>query len=93
MTLFLEADPPFDLIISDVIMPKMSGPGMVKRLRAEGREPLVLFISGYADDALAGLQEMGDDVAFMEKPFSPKDLRRKVRTRLDTRPRKHGLSG
>ena len=64
-------------------MPRMGGPDMVSRLAEAGHRPPVLFISGYTDDSLSTLHEMGEGVDFLEKPFSPADLAMRVRRALD----------
>jgi CheY-like chemotaxis protein len=74
---------PIHLLVTDVIMPEMSGRQLADRLR-EGRPELkVLFVSGYTDDAIVrhGILEPG--IAFLQKPFTPESLARKVRAVLD----------
>ena len=75
--------PRFDLIISDVIMPRMGGKELVERIRLKHPDIKVLFISGYTDDALGDLSALGPGVAFLGKPFSPKKLAQCVRELLD----------
>ncbi|MFI5120020.1 MAG: PAS domain S-box protein [Thermoanaerobaculia bacterium] len=72
-----------DLILTDVVMPEMSGPEVERRLAEAGRTARVLFMSGYADDTILqhGVLETG--VAFLQKPFTPAALARKVREVLD----------
>ena len=71
-----------DAILSDVIMPKMSGPVMVERFLAEHPAAVVVFMSGYADDALrAEAKALG--YAFLRKPFAPVVLARAIRDALD----------
>ena len=71
------------LVITDVVMPQMSGKVMAEWLKATYPELKVLFTSGYTDDAIAqhGVLEAG--VAFLSKPYSPATLARKVRAMLD----------
>ena len=76
---------PVDLLLTDVIMPGMNG-RLVSELAASIQPGLkVLFMSGYTDDAILkhGVLEAG--VAFLEKPFMPSTLRRKVRETLGAR--------
>ena len=77
-------DGPIHLLITDVIMPEMSGRQLAERLRERRPEFKVLFVSGYADDAIVrhGILEPG--IAFLQKPFSPESLARKVREVLDS---------
>jgi len=72
-----------DLLVSDVIMPNMGGPELVKHLVQTRPAIKVLLISGYTDNAVlhGGLVE--SDVQFLQKPFSPSELEQKVRMILD----------
>lgn len=72
-----------DLLLSDVVMPGMSGPELAKRLMARRPALKVLCMSGYTDDAVIrhGAAEAG--IAFIQKPFTPVTLARKVREALD----------
>jgi two-component system cell cycle sensor histidine kinase/response regulator CckA len=78
-----DQSPRFDLIISDMIMPRMGGKELVENIRLKFPEMKVLFISGYTDDALLDRGALGPGIAFQEKPFSPKQLAQRVRTVLD----------
>jgi PAS domain S-box-containing protein len=79
----IEERSPFDLIVTDVIMPQMSGKDLYNRLRERSYDAKVLFISGYTDDALAHHGVLDEGLWFLEKPFSPAKLTRKVREVLD----------
>ena len=74
-----------DLVVTDVVMPRMSGPELATRLRA--REPGVrlLYVSGYTADQIRSQTDLGED-ALLAKPFTSDGLLRKVREVLD-RPR------
>jgi CheY-like chemotaxis protein len=72
---------PVDLVLTDVIMPQMSGPALVAQLRARHPGLRVLYVSGYTADALREQAESG--TAFLAKPFAPEALLRKVREVLD----------
>lgn len=78
-----EYDGPIQLVLTDVLMPGIHGPELVKRL--EERRPAIraLYMSGHADDALLhhGILEGG--LSFLEKPFTRKELTKKVREVLD----------
>jgi PAS domain S-box-containing protein len=74
---------PIQLMITDVVMPQMSGRELSERVELIRREMKVLFMSGYTDDAVVrhGITSAGRP--FIQKPFSPADLARKVRDVLD----------
>lgn len=71
-----------DLILSDVVMPGMSGRLMAERLAIWHPEARVLFMSGYIDDPLARQKTAANDVGFLQKPFTPSELIDRVRAVL-----------
>jgi PAS domain S-box-containing protein len=75
-----------DLLISDVIMPRMLGKEVVERLRAIRPDLRVLFMSGYAHPILASQGTLDPGVTLIEKPFSETTLLEKVREVLDADP-------
>ena len=72
-----------DLIISDLVMPMMSGPQLIERMRELGEPARVLFISGYAGDAILRRDGFPPGTEFIQKPFPLDALPRKVREILD----------
>ena len=74
---------PIDLIVSDVVMPALSGPEMTERLRQLGVETPVLFMSGYVDPTVPGSAQVGPGHNYIQKPFAPEALARRVREVLD----------
>jgi two-component system, cell cycle sensor histidine kinase and response regulator CckA len=69
----------FELILSDVVMPEMDGPTMLKELRKRGIQTKIIFMSGYAEEAFERNLEGPADFAFLQKPFSLKQLVEKVK--------------
>jgi two-component system, cell cycle sensor histidine kinase and response regulator CckA len=79
----IEADADgFELILSDVVMPEMDGPTMLKELRARGIKTKIIFMSGYAEEAFEKNLEGPADFAFLQKPFSLKQLVEKVKQEM-----------
>jgi PAS domain S-box-containing protein len=71
-----------DLLVSDVIMPGVSGIELSRRLLATYPRLAVLLVSGFAGTELSDLAELGDDVAFLQKPFDAVSLASAVRVAL-----------
>ena len=71
-----------DLLISDVVMPGMDGPTMVREARKSRPDVPVLFMSGYAEEQLRNSIDI-DNVAFLAKPFSVQALAEAARRALD----------
>lgn len=74
-------EPP-QILISDVVMPKMDGPTLVREAKILFPELKVLFISGYAEDAFRERVSMDEEIQFLAKPFSLKVLARRIRAIL-----------
>ena len=74
-----------ELLITDVVMPGMSGPEVAQAVTSRRPGTDVLYMSGYTDSAIGHHGVLEPDVAFLQKPFSADDLTRKVRSLLDER--------
>jgi CheY-like chemotaxis protein len=71
------------LMVTDVIMPGMSGRELADKLQATRPAMKVLFVSGYTDNIIAERGMLAPGTAFLQKPFSPRHLAGKVREVLD----------
>jgi DNA-binding NtrC family response regulator len=82
-----------ELVITDVVMPNFSGPELWQLLRRLRPEIKVLFMSGYTDEVMLNHGIADGNVPFIQKPFSPEDLGRKVRELLGDPPAAYGAAG
>jgi PAS domain S-box-containing protein len=80
------AGEPFDLLLTDVVMPEMSGPELAVKLRAKHPGLPVLYMSGYTDDVLSAHELAQAATAFLRKPFGNAELITAARTLLDGQP-------
>ena len=84
----MEEDPrAIDLLVTDVVLPGISGVELAKRLTADNAGMRVLFVSGYTADAMVHHGGHSADFAFLSKPFSLSTLAKKIRSVLDTKPK------
>jgi two-component system cell cycle sensor histidine kinase/response regulator CckA len=72
-----------DLLMTDVIMPQMSGPELAQVVSTLRPGMKVLYMSGYTDDKLRDVPHAGAEVAWIQKPFQLQDLAQKLREVLD----------
>jgi two-component system cell cycle sensor histidine kinase/response regulator CckA len=71
-----------DLVVSDVVMPEMDGPTLMKHLRSERPDLKIIFISGYAEDTFRRNLTEKEDFMFLQKPFDLKELAAAVKAAL-----------
>jgi len=75
---------PIHLLLTDVVMPSMSGSHLASRIQALRSDVKVLFMSGYADETVFQHGDLEQGRLFLQKPFTPAALARKLREVLRT---------
>jgi YesN/AraC family two-component response regulator len=76
---------PIDLLVTDVVMPEMSGSALAERAAQLRKGLCVLYMSGYTDHAIERHGVLAPGTHFIAKPFTAGDLARRVRDTLDSR--------
>jgi PAS domain S-box-containing protein len=76
---------PIHVLVTDIVMPEMSGPDLAEAIRARHPAIRTLFMSGYANDSVFNHHVLEAGAPFLEKPFRPADLTRKVRQVLEAK--------
>ncbi len=87
------AKAPIHLLITDVVMPNMDGPTLVRAVKRLKPEMAVIFMSGYAEEAFRRNDEKAEDLHFLPKPFGLKQLAAKVKEVLSGAPAPKRASG
>jgi two-component system cell cycle sensor histidine kinase/response regulator CckA len=75
---------PIDLVLTDIIMPNMSGRELAERLRLLQPDVKVMYMSGYESSILASGNKFGADAIFLQKPFRPAELSQAVQKILQS---------
>ena len=69
-----ETNGAIDLVVSDVVMPEMDGPTLLKEMRKRNPDLKIIFVSGYAEDAFEKSLPENQQFAFLPKPFTLRQL-------------------
>ncbi len=81
------ATAPIHLLITDVVMPNMDGPTLVRNARKLSPQTRVIYMSGYAEETFRRNDERAEELHFLPKPFGLKQLAAKVKDVLSSAPR------
>ncbi len=82
---FTRSEPQVDLVLTDVVLPGMGGPELVRIIKRVRPQAAVLYMSGYTRDSIIHGGRANGDIELLEKPFTPDSLARRVREVLDKR--------
>ncbi len=72
-----------DVLVSDVVMPGMDGPAMIRQVRETHPDMKVVFISGYTEDSFRKRLDVSEDIHFLPKPFTLQQLATKVKEMME----------
>jgi two-component system cell cycle sensor histidine kinase/response regulator CckA len=80
--LALAAEHDFDLLLTDVVMPEISGLELAGRIRQLRPAASVMFMSGYSPDLFGGKRDMAEGITLLQKPFTEQALLEGIRTAM-----------
>ena len=83
LALFRAPEQTVDLVISDMVMPNMTGREFVEKLHEVKKDMRVLFVSGYAPEEAVGGEALGPGISFLMKPYTREPLAKKIREMLE----------
>ena len=83
LSICTELPKPVDMVITDVVMPRMGGVELVRKLKVDWPQVKVLYMSGYTDNPLVDDRDSKAGIQYLQKPFNLSTLARKVREILD----------
>jgi two-component system cell cycle sensor histidine kinase/response regulator CckA len=79
----MSRESPIDLLLTDIVMPGMSGKALSRKVIAEYPQVRILFMSGYSDEVAMEQGVSSPGISYLPKPFSPEVLLQKIRSVLD----------
>jgi two-component system cell cycle sensor histidine kinase/response regulator CckA len=82
LEMMAKLDDKVDIVVSDVVMPEMDGPTLLKELRKKNPDLKIIFVSGYPHEAFETSLDKKEQFAFLPKPFSLPQLAAKVKEQL-----------
>ena len=82
----LDTSPAIDLVLTDIVMPGMSGRELAKRIEAVQPRARFVFMSGYSDSSMGGVTTLEPGAHFVQKPFTMDQLMDTIRRALDDAP-------
>ncbi len=88
LSLLSSTEKHIDLLLTDVVLPRMNGRELAERVRVDRPDLKILFMSGYTGDVLAERSSLPASMPFLQKPFTPTTLAAKVREVLHGAPRR-----
>ena len=86
LELLAHTDKTFDLLLTDMIMPGVSGKELAEKVKKKYPQIKVIFMSGYTSDMIANQGELKSVKVFIQKPLSPLNLANRIREVLDSGP-------